>query len=252
MKILLSPSKSLLEAGEYPNFEYSSPQFLTKSKKVNQALKKLKPTDLIALQDISDKLAELNYHRNKSFKPPFSSENARPAIFSFSGDVYDGLQAHTLSTEVLSRLNERIMILSGLYGILKPFDFMQPYRLEMGTSLGVGEAKNLYEFWKKDVTAYVKKQLLKEELLVNLASKEYASAVDLKVFKTQVVEVDFKDFHNGQLKMISFFAKKARGMMARFLVESEAETLDDIKLFNSEGYAFDEALSNGNKLVFTR
>lgn len=252
MKILLSPSKSLLEAGEYPNFEYSSPQFLTKSKKVNQALKKLKPTDLVALQDISDKLAELNYHRNKSFKPPFSSENARPAIFSFSGDVYDGLQAHTLSTEVLSRLNERIMILSGLYGILKPFDFMQPYRLEMGTSLGVGEAKNLYEFWKKDVTAYVKKQLLKEELLVNLASKEYASAVDLKAFKTQVVEVDFKDFHNGQLKMISFFAKKARGMMARFLVESEAETLDDIKLFNSEGYAFDEALSNGNKLVFTR
>ncbi|MFY7665973.1 peroxide stress protein YaaA [Flavobacterium sp.] len=252
MKILLSPSKSLLEAGEYPNFEYSSPQFLTKSKKVNQALKKLKPTDLVALQDISDKLAELNYHRNKSFKPPFSSENARPAIFSFSGDVYDGLQAHTLSTEVLSRLNERIMILSGLYGILKPFDFMQPYRLEMGTSLGVGEAKNLYEFWKKDVTAYVKKQLLKEELLVNLASKEYASAVDLKAFKTQVVEVDFKDFHNGQLKMISFFAKKARGMMARFLVESEAETLDDIKLFNSEGYALDEALSNGNKLVFTR
>lgn len=252
MKILLSPSKSLLEAGEYPNFEYSSPQFLTKSKKVNQALKKLKPTDLVALQDISDKLAELNYHRNKSFKPPFSSENARPAIFSFSGDVYDGLQAHTLSTEVLSRLNERVMILSGLYGILKPFDFMQPYRLEMGTSLGVGEAKNLYEFWKKDVTAYVKKQLSKDELLVNLASKEYASAVDLKAFKAQVVEVDFKDFHNGQLKMISFFAKKARGMMARFLVESEAETLDDIKLFNSEGYAFDEALSNGNKLVFTR
>ncbi|WP_298145817.1 peroxide stress protein YaaA [Flavobacterium sp.] len=252
MKILLSPSKSLLEAGEYPNFDYSSPQFLTKSKKVNQALKKLKPTDLMALQDISDKLAELNYHRNKSFKPPFSSENARPAIFSFSGDVYDGLQAHTLSTEVLSRLNERIMILSGLYGILKPFDFMQPYRLEMGTSLGVGEAKNLYEFWKKDVTAYVKKQLSKDELLVNLASKEYASAVDLKAFKTQVVEVDFKDFHNGQLKMISFFAKKARGMMARFLVESEAESLDDIKLFNSEGYAFDEALSNGNKLVFTR
>ncbi|OYQ47915.1 peroxide stress protein YaaA [Flavobacterium aurantiibacter] len=252
MKILLSPSKSLLEAGEYPNFEYSSPQFLTKSKKVNQTLKKLKPTDLVALQDISDKLAELNYHRNKSFKPPFSSENARPAIFSFSGDVYDGLQAHTLSTEVLSRLNERIMILSGLYGILKPFDFMQPYRLEMGTSLGVGEAKNLYEFWKKDVTAFVKKQLSKDELLVNLASKEYASAVDLKAFKGQLVEVDFKDFHNGQLKMISFFAKKARGMMARFLVESEAESLDDIKLFNSEGYAFDEALSSGNKLVFTR
>ncbi len=252
MRILLSPSKSLLEAGEYPNFEYSSPQFLTKSKKVNQTLKKLKPADLVALQDISDKLAELNYVRNKSFKPPFSSENARPAIFSFSGDVYDGLQAHTLSTEVLSRLNESILILSGLYGILKPFDFMQPYRLEMGTSLGVGEAKNLYEFWKKDVTAYVKKQLSENELLVNLASKEYASAVDLKAFKSQVVEVDFKDFHNGQLKMISFFAKKARGMMARFLVESEAESLDDIKLFNSEGYAFDEALSSGNKLVFTR
>lgn len=252
MKILLSPSKSLLESGEYPNFEYSNPQFLTKSKRINQTLKKLKTSDLAALQDISEKLAELNYARNKAFKPPFSSENARPAIFSFSGDVYDGLQAHTLPTEVLADLNERIMILSGLYGVLRPLDFMQAYRLEMGTALGVGEAKNLYEFWKKDVTAYVQKQLSKNELLVNLASKEYASAVDLKAFKAQVVDVDFKDFHNGQLKMISFFAKKARGMMARFLVESKAESLDDIKLFNSEGYAFDESLSSGNKLVFTR
>jgi cytoplasmic iron level regulating protein YaaA (DUF328/UPF0246 family) len=149
-------------------------------------------------------------------------------------------------------LQERLRILSGLYGVLKPLDLMQAYRLEMGTKLPIGESKNLYDFWKATVTNSLNKELKKGELFVNLASNEYFSVVDTKALKVPVITPDFKDYKDGKLKMISFFAKKARGMMVRYIIDSNAETIDDLKGFNYEGYQFDANLSKGNNLVFTR
>ena len=149
-------------------------------------------------------------------------------------------------------LQDKLRILSGLYGLLKPLDLMQPYRLEMGTSMAIGSKKNLYEFWKKTITDALNKELSKGELFLNLASNEYFCAIDIKALKVPVITPEFKDYKDGKLKMISFFAKKARGMMVRYIIDTNAETIDDLKGFNYEGYAFDANLSKGNTLVFTR
>jgi hypothetical protein len=154
--------------------------------------------------------------------------------------------------EKVAVLQEKLRILSGLYGVLKPLDLMQPYRLEMGTKLPVGESKNLYDFWKKTITTNLNKELKKGDLFVNLASNEYFSAVDVKALKVPVITPEFKDYKDGKLKMISFFAKKARGLMVRYIVDTNAETIDDLKGFNYEGYRYDDNLSKGNQLVFTR
>jgi len=201
---------------------------------------------------ISDKLADLNWQRNQNCATPFTPENARPAVYAFNGDVYTGLDAYTISEDKLTALQDKLRILSGLYGLLKPLDLMQPYRLEMGTSIPIGSKKNLYEFWKKTVTDSLNKELSKDELFINLASNEYFSAIDTKALKVAVITPEFKDYKDGKLKMISFFAKKARGLMVRYIIDTNAETIDDLKKFDYDGYAFDENLSNGNKLVFTR
>lgn len=252
MKIIISPAKSLDFESPLPTTEFSENVFLKKSETIHKTLKKKKPNQLSELMGISDKLAELNYTRNQEWSLPFSPDNARQAVFAFNGDVYIGLDAYTIAPEKLPVLQEKLRILSGLYGILKPLDLIQPYRLEMGTSITIGKSKNLYEFWKKTLTDAFNKELSKDELVVNLASKEYADAIDFKALKGKVIVPEFKDYKDGQLKMISFFAKKARGLMTRYIIDNNCETIEDLKGFDSENYRFDENLSKGNKLVFTR
>jgi uncharacterized protein len=253
MKIIISPAKSLDFESQLPTKLYSEYSFVKPSLSIDKVLKKQKPQQLIELMDISDKLADLNWQRNQERNlAEMTVKNARPAVFAFSGDVYIGLDAYSLSEEKINVLQTKLRILSGLYGLLKPLDLMQPYRLEMGTKLQVGKNTNLYEFWKPLIAKQLNAELQKEELFVNLASNEYFDAVDLKQLKVPVITPEFKDYKDGKLKMISFFAKKARGMMVRFIIDTDAETIDDLKGFNYEGYAFDATLSNGNKLVFTR
>lgn len=252
MKIVISPAKSLDYTTELPTKKYTEAQFLSKSETIQKTLKKKKPKDLMELMSISEKLADLNWQRNQDWKLPFTPENSRPAVYAFNGDVYVGLDAYTIPEEKLDILQDKLRILSGLYGLLKPLDLMQEYRLEMGTSIPIGSKKNLYEFWKKTITDSLNKELEKNELFINLASNEYFSAVDTKSLKVPVITPEFKDYKDGKLKMISFFAKKARGLMVRYIIDKNVETLEELKNFNYEGYAFDANLSKGNKLVFTR
>lgn len=252
MKIVLSPAKSLNFEQELPTTQHTSSSFLKESRQVHKVLKQQSPKNLSELMSISDKLADLNWKRNQDWRTPFTPENARPAVYAFDGDVYTGLDAYTIPSEKLDLLQDRLRILSGLYGYLKPLDLIQPYRLEMGTKLPIGESKNLYEFWKKTITDSLNKELKKGELFINLASNEYFSAVDVKALKVPVITPEFKDYKDGKLKIISFFAKKARGLMVRYILDTNAETIDDLKGFNYEGYQFDANLSKGNNLVFTR
>ena len=252
MKIVVSPAKSLNFESPLPIQNYTESLFLKDAETIQKTLKKKKPKQLMELMDISEKLADLNWERNQNWSLPFTPENARPAVFAFDGDVYTGLDAYTIPTDKFPILEDKLRILSGLYGILKPLDLMQPYRLEMGTSLPIGTKKNLYEFWKKKVTSSLNSELQKDELFINLASNEYFSAVDTKTLKVPVITPEFKDYKDGKLKMISFFAKKARGLMVRYIIDTNAETIEDLKQFNYDGYAFDANLSKGTTLVFTR
>lgn len=252
MKIVISPAKSLNFEKQLPILNYTEPLFLKQATTIQNTLKKKNPNQLSELMDISEKLAELNWQRNQEWKPPFTLKNARQAIYAFDGDVYAGLDVYGLANDKLAALQNKLRILSGLYGLLRPLDLIQAYRLEMGTSLPIGENKNLYEFWKKTITKSLNAELEKGELFINLASNEYFSVIDVKALKVPVITPEFKDYKDGKLKMISFFAKKARGMMVRFIIDTNAETIDDLKGFNYEGYAFDANLSKGNSLVFTR
>jgi len=215
-------------------------------------LKKKSAKTLSALMHISPNLGQLNYERNQEWSIPFTSKNARPAIYAFNGDVYRGIEAYTISDSKLERLQDSVRIISGLYGLLKPLDLIQPYRLEMGTKFPVGKSKNLYEFWRKKVTNALNDELNDDELFVNLASQEYFKAIDTKVLKVPVIHVDFKEFKNGQYKTIAIFTKLARGFMTRFIIENAVETVDELKTFTTEGYAYHSNLSNDTKLVFTR
>lgn len=252
MKIVLSPAKSLSFEKKIPIATFSESLFLKETRQVHKVLKQKSPKELSELMDISGKLADLNWQRNQDWKMPFNPENSRPVIFTFDGDVYTGLDVYSIPTEKIGALQDSLRILSGLYGILKPLDLIQAYRLEMGVKLPIGESKNLYEFWKTTVTKALNKELKKEELFINLASKEYFLVVDVKALKVPVITPEFKDYKDGKLKIISFFAKKARGMMVRYIIDTNAQTIEDLKGFNYEGYQFDTNLSKGNKLVFTR
>jgi len=252
MKIVISPAKSLNFEKVLPTAKHSEAMFLKEARQVHKVLKQKSPAALSELMDISDKLADLNWQRNQDWKTPFTPENARPAIFAFDGDVYTGLDAYSIPTEKLEHLQDSLRILSGLYGLLKPLDLIQAYRLEMGTKLPIGANKNLYEFWNPIVTKALNKELYKGELFINLASNEYFSTINVKQLKVPVITPEFKDYKNGKLKIISFFAKKARGLMVRYIIDTNAKTVDDLKGFNYEGYQFDANLSKGNHLVFTR
>ncbi|MBE0391616.1 peroxide stress protein YaaA [Flavobacterium sp. PL002] len=252
MKIVISPAKSLNFDKELPTTKYTESLFLKESRQIQKVLKKESPKQLSELMHISDKLADLNWQRNQDWKTPFTIENARPAIYTFDGDVYTGLDAYSIPSNKIDLLQDQLRILSGLYGVLKPLDLIQAYRLEMGTKLPIDEAANLYEFWKKTITNSLNKELEDDELFVNLASNEYFSAVDVKALKVPVITPDFKDYKDGKLKIISFYAKKARGMMVRYIIDTNAKTIDDLKGFNYDGYQFDANLSKDNHIVFTR
>ena len=252
MKIVISPAKSLNFERKLPAAQFTKNIFLNESRIINSEIKKLQPAELSNLMNISDSLAQLNWVRNNVWKTPFTPENARPAIYAFDGDVYNGLDVFSLPVNKIEMLQNKVRILSGLYGLLKPLDLMQAYRLEMGTKISIGESENLYDFWKTKITASLNKELKKDELFVNLASKEYFSAIDNKQLKVPVITLEFKDLKNGKLKIISFFAKRARGLMVRYIIDHNIETIEGLKNFDSDGYRFDDNLSDGNNLVFVR
>ncbi len=253
MKIVISPAKSLDYESDLPTKKYSEPSFSKEAERLHKILKKKSPKQLSELMSISDKLAELNWKRNQEWSLPFTPDNARPAVFAFNGDVYEGLDAYTIPEDKLDGLQDKLRILSGLYGLLKPLDLIQPYRLEMGTSLKVGTKENLYAYWRSTVTRALNKELEKDELFINLASNEYFKAVDTKALKVPVVTPQFKDWKNDQLKIISFYAKKARGLMVRYIIDTGAKTMEDLKGFDYEGYSYSEEHSaKKNELVFIR
>jgi uncharacterized protein len=252
MKIVISPAKTLDFETKLPTRRNTQPHFLAEAETVHAVLKEKSPRELMSLMEISDKLADLNWQRNQEWTTPFTAKNARPALYAFNGDVYTGLDAYTIPTAKLNRLQDTLRILSGLYGLLKPLDLIQPYRLEMGTQMPVGDNKNLYEFWKQSLTESLNAELEDNELFINLASQEYFGAIDEKALKVPVITPEFKDYKDGKLRMVSFFAKKARGMMVRYIIDKNVKTLRGLKGFNYEGYAFDAKLSKGNTLVFTR
>ena len=252
MKLVISPAKSLNYESALPTTSSTDNIFLSEAQQLNRLLKKKSVKALSELMHISPNLGQLNYERNQEWSPPFTAENARPAIYAFSGDVYRGIDAYSIPVSKLDILQHSVRIISGLYGLLKPLDLMQPYRLEMGTKLSVGKSKNLYEFWRKKVTTALNEELEEGELFVNLASQEYFKAIDVKTLKVPVIHVDFKEFKNGQFKTIAIFAKLARGYMTRHIIDNVVETVEGLKTFTTDGYAFDANLSTDTKLVFTR
>lgn len=252
MKLVISPAKSLNFESQLPTGFSSEACFLNEAKQINALLKNQSPKALSELMHISPKLSALNYERNQAWSLPFTNENARQAIYAFSGDVYRGLDAYSIPQTQLEQMQNTVRIISGLYGLLKPMDLIQAYRLEMGTKFPVGKHKNLYEFWRQKVTESLNDEMQENELLVNLASQEYFKAIDTKVLKATVVHIDFREFKNGQYKTIAIFSKLARGLMTRHIIQNHVETLKDIKTFRAERYAFDANLSSENKLVFTR
>jgi cytoplasmic iron level regulating protein YaaA (DUF328/UPF0246 family) len=252
MKIVISPAKTLDYESAVPTQEYSIPRFTDEIEKLNEVLKKKSPKKLTDLMSISKALAELNRERNLTRTNEYSLENSRQAVFAFKGDVYLGLDAYTLEESQILDMNEKLRILSGLYGLLKPLDLMQPYRLEMGTALKVGRKPNLYKFWDKKITEALNEEMEDGEPLINLASQEYFGAVKPELLKGPLITPVFKDYKNGNLKIISFFAKKARGLMTRFVLDKKISNSEDLKTFNYEGYEFDDKLSSEGEWVFVR
>jgi cytoplasmic iron level regulating protein YaaA (DUF328/UPF0246 family) len=252
MKIIISPAKSLDFETKAPTSLHTQPRFLEQSEKLNKKLKTLSKKNIAELMKISDALSALNYDRNQTWKTPFSPDNAKQAIYSFTGEVFRGIDAHSLSEEKIPLLQDRLRILSGLYGILKPLDLIQPYRLEMGTKLSIQKTTNLYKFWDDQIAKSLNEELEEGELLVNLASTEYFKVIPKKILKVPMVTPVFKDFKNGEYKTIMTFAKKARGLMVRYIIDHNIKTIEGLKNFNVERYRYSEEMSSENELLFTR
>ena len=252
MKILLSPAKSLDYKSDLPTLETSVGCFLNEAQYLNNILKEKSPKDLSELMGISSSLGELNYQRNNSWSLPFSQKNARQSIYAFSGDVYRGLDSYTIDEDKIDFMQNSVRIISGLYGLLKPLDLIQPYRLEMGTKMPVDDNKNLYEYWRQKITNQLNNELADDEPVLNLASNEYFKAIDSKVVKTDIYTANFKQLKNGEYKTIAIFSKKARGMMTRFIIDNNITDINDLKSFNYDGYMFHESLSSKNEFIFTR
>ena len=253
MKILVSPAKSLDFETKLNNLKFTQPIFLKKTSQINSVLKDKSPNDLMKLQSISEKLSDLNWRRNNEYISTHDDNNSRPAIFAFNGDVYGGIDAKTLSNEKIYDLQKSLRILSGFYGVLKPLDLIQPYRLEMGTKLKVNGSENLYKFWSKDITKSILDEMDSKEMLINLASNEYFDAFDKEKFNGKIISPVFKDFKNGKLKIISFYAKKARGLMVRYIIDNNISNYNDLLGFNMADYAYNESETiDENKPVFTR
>lgn len=257
MYFVLSPAKSLNEKDSIPlnlGNHYSQPTLVEESAKLITLLKNKDPIDLQELMSISSDLATLNNERNQSWQLPFTPDNAKPATYLFDGDVYTGLGSYDMDKETLLYLNEHLGILSGLYGLLKPLDLMQPYRLEMGTKLKNKRGGNLYEFWGEQITEVINKQMADNEdkVLVNLASNEYFKAVKKQALEAKIITPRFEDEKNGKYKVISFYAKKARGMMVRYAADNKLTSAEQLKQFNLAGYYYVDELSDDKTWTFRR
>lgn len=252
MLVLLSPAKTLDFDSPLQTDSHSLPEFTASAQPLIEALRDKAPQEIAELMKLSDKLAALNVARYQSWQKKHSLKNARQALLAFKGDVYTGLDAQTLDQRDLDYAQNHIRILSGLYGLLKPLDLMQPYRLEMGTSLETGKGKTLYAYWGKTLTERLNTELTPDSVVVNLASTEYFKSVQPKQLKGRLITPMFKDQKSGQYKIISFWAKKARGLMARYIIDNRLETPEQLKAFDYEGYAFNAAMSDGDTWVFTR
>ncbi len=254
MIVVISPAKTLDFENPAVTETFSQPDFLAKSTKLIDQLRQLDPAKVSALMNISDKLGSLNFGRFQDWQTPFTQANAKQAVLAFKGDVYTGLDADTLSEADLQYAQQHLRILSGLYGLLRPLDLIQPYRLEMGTPFANNDGKNLYEFWGSSITDAMNDVLATEDspILVNLASNEYFKSLQPQAVKAKIITPVFKDFKGDKYKIISFFAKKARGLMTRYIIENRIEQADQIKAFDVDGYQYAESMSNDKEWVFIR
>ena len=257
MLFLISPAKSLDYESPIPaDLPHTLPVFKKQPLELIEVLREKSPQQISELMSISDKLAVLNVGRYETFSTKFTAKNSRQAVLAFNGDVYEGLNAHSLKPKELDWAQEHVVILSGLYGALRPLDLLQPYRLEMGTRLQNAKGSNLYQFWGSQIADYLNERSSEqpeaERIVVNLASQEYFKAVDLKTLKAPVVECTFEDFKGGKYKIISFHAKRARGLMVRWAVQHKAKKVADLRKFDLEGYTLAEQASTASKLVFRR
>ncbi len=255
MLFLISPAKSLdYETPVDGDVPHTLPQFVPQATRLIKVLKKKSPRQIAGLMDLSDELSALNVARYQAWVPEFTAANSRQAALAFDGDVYGGLQARELTAAQLTWAQEHLCILSGLYGVLRPLDLMQPYRLEMGTTLTVGTSRNLYQFWGRQIADHLNERLQADRtpVVVNLASQEYFKSVDLKTLNARVIECVFEDWKSGRYKVISFFAKRARGLMARYAVTHKVATPRKLEGFDLEGYAFDAQASQPDRYVFRR
>lgn len=251
---LISPAKTLDFVTPPKTAEFTQPQFLAHSQELIKDLRQLTPPQVSKLMSISEKLGELNAQRFLEWQTPFTPHNAKQALLAFKGDVYTGMEAEQFSKANFSFAQQHLRILSGLYGLLRPLDLIQPYRLEMGTGFANGRGKNLYHFWGDIITDQLNQELdaQRERVLVNLASNEYWSAVNTKKLHAEVITPVFKDCKNGQYKIISFFAKKARGMMSAYIIQNKLKKVEAIKGFDTAGYRYDEGMSSPKEWVFLR
>ena len=254
MLFLLSPAKSLDYETPLGDIPHSQPQFKAQSQALIEVLRTQSPQQIASLMDLSDALSALNVARYAAWSRRSTLRNARPAVLAFNGDVYEGLQARTLPVADLEWAQQHMAILSGLYGVLRPLDLLQPYRLEMGTRLATPQGSNLYQFWGSSIAQHLNQRLRADTspVVVNLASQEYFKAVDRKTLKAPVVECVFEDYKGGAYKVISFHAKRARGLMARYAIEHRITTPEGLKHFDSEGYAHAPEVSVLDRLVFRR
>jgi cytoplasmic iron level regulating protein YaaA (DUF328/UPF0246 family) len=252
MKIVLSPAKSLDFDSNAPTQEFTQGVFLEQAEKLSTVLKKKSAKAISKLMHVSDNLGQLNYERNQAWSLPFNLENSKQAIYAFKGDVYIGLDAYTIPEDKLAQLQGKLRILSGQYGLLKPLDLMQAYRLEMGTKLKINRKDNLYQYWGSSITNTLNEEFSEDDFLVNLASNEYYKVIKPKELNVPVITPVFKDYKDGKLKMISFFAKKARGMMVRYIIDNDIDSVEGLKGFNYDSYGYDANISTETELVFTR
>lgn len=254
MIIVISPAKSLYDHCPIHFEKYTEIDFLPEAEKIISVMKKKKPGQLAKLMSISPKLAELNFQRFQAWSPTFTSENSWQSVLMFNGDVYQGLKAETFTESEFEIAQQKLRIFSGVYGLLKPLDLIQPYRLEMGTNISVARKKNLYDFWETKITAKLNDELSlnDQKILINLASNEYFSAIDTKKLKARIITPSFKENKNGKYQMVSFFAKRARGLMSRFIIQNNISDPEELKAFDWEGYYFNNQLSGENEWVFTR
>ena len=252
MKILISPSKTLSFDSEV-NCEFKSEsRLIDETKTLHKILLDYTSDDLKNLMGVSNKIAELNYDRFKNWEDPTSSIKSRQAVYAFKGDVYSGLDADSINEDKFDYLQNSLRILSGYYGLLRPFDQILPYRLEMGTKLENENGNNLYKFWGDKITDVLNEDIHEDDIIVNLASDEYFKSINKDKIKSKIITPVFKEYKNGSYKVIAIYAKKARGLMSRFLIDRKSTSIEDIKLFDVDGYSFDSGLSNEHDLIFTR